>query len=205
MRTIFLALPLLLIGCATERGGSDSSLQATTGSGSHAVAATDSSFAREACQAGAAELHIGKLATRNTRNKEVRALAKKLADNHTQAEKELAAIFARKNLPPEKELAPHLQNSLDRLAGLKGREFDQAFKDQVIQDQESAIELFEKQLQQGSDPDLKAFAQRYLPRFRDQLAMAERLEISTDTGSEPNPTPADVLANPATRPITVPR
>lgn len=200
---VFLISCVILAGCATDRGGLDTDAEVATGSGSQSVGTTDSDFARQACQTGAAEVEIGKLAARNTRNAEVRALAKRLSEDHARAEKELARLFARKGIPPERELAQHRQSSLDRLAGLKGREFDTAFKEQVIADHESSIELFEKQAAQGADPDLKAFAQKHLPHLREHLAQAQRLEIGPDTGAQP--TAADVLGNPATRSITIPR
>src|SRR5687767_9071739 len=99
---ITLAVAALIAGCATNKGGLDSSSQTTIGAGSRTVPAADSSFARQACQAGTAEVEIGKLAARNTKNKEVRALAKKLADDHAKAERELAQLFVRKGMPPEK-------------------------------------------------------------------------------------------------------
>jgi putative membrane protein len=205
---VILSTAFFLVGCTTDQGtstGGTGSSDVAIGSGSHSVAAADSTFAREACQAGAAEVELGKLAARNTRNREVRALARKISEDHARAEKELGQLFARKGLPPEKELAPDLRMSLDRLASLTGREFDQAFKEQVIKDHEKTIELFEKQSEQGTDPDLKAFAQKHLPHLREHLAMAQRLEIASDSRSGAEPTAVDVLGNPATRTPTVPR
>jgi len=205
---VILSATVFFVGCATERatntGGATGS-DVAIGSGSGAVAPADSSFAREACQAGAAEVELGKLAARKTRNREVRALARKISEDHARAEKELSQLFSSKDLPPEKELAADLQTSLDRLAGLTAREFDQAFKEQVIQDHQKAIELFEKQAQQGTDADLKAFAQKQLPHLREHLAAAQRLEVASDTRTGGEPTAADVLGNPVTRTPSVPR
>jgi putative membrane protein len=206
---IAVSLACSIVGCATDRhsasGGSETGSAIATGGGSQTVAAADSSFAREACQTGVAEVELGRLAAKNTRNREVRALARTIAEDHAQAEKELGRLFARKGLPPEKEMAANFRNSLDRLAGLKGAEFDRAFKEQVIEDHENAIELFERQRQDGTDPDLKAFAEKHLPHLREHLATAQQLEISSDGRSKPDPTAADVLANPAVRNLNVPR
>jgi putative membrane protein len=196
----------LAAGCAANRhehmGASASGSESV--SGSAGVAAEDSHFARQACQAGAAEMEIGKLAAQNTRNRDVRRFASTLSKDHARAEKELAAIFARKEIAPEPQLADSFQHSLQRLAEMKGGAFDAAFKEQVIADHEKAIALFEKQAAEGSDSDLKAFAQRRLPHLRDHLEMARALPVSADTeGPVASPDVNTVLQNPGLRTIPV--
>jgi len=199
---IALSLATLLAGCATDQhdgmGAAASGAQSVSGSGT--VASEDSSFARQACQASAAEIEIGRMAKLNTRNKTIRKFAQALSDDHARAEKELSALFARKQMPPEQKLAEDFQHSLQRLAELKGGAFDAAFKAEVIEDHERAIALFEKQAAQGTDPDLKAFAERRLPQLQDHLAMARLLPISSDLdGPTPQPDVNAVLQNPAFR------
>jgi len=198
-----LSLAALVTGCASHResatGRPDSGTAAVAG-GSSSVSSADSSFAAQACQAGSTEMEIGKLAASNTRNASVRRLAKVLAEDHGQAEKELARLFVQKGIPQEKYLAPQFQSSLDRLAQLRDQEFDRAFKQQVIQDHEKAIELFEQQSRDGADPQLKAFAERHLPQLREHLAAARQLEIGVASATEPLPGSANpLLVNPASR------
>ena len=205
--TFFLAV--LACGCATNddsaTGRPDSGSQNVMGSAG-SVTAADTRFATEACQTGVTEVEISKLAAQNTTNPRVRALAKELEQDHARAERQLGKLFARKGIPPEKELAPHYQSSLERLAGLRGAEFDRAFKQQIIQDHKKAIEIFERQVNQGSDPELKAFAKDRLPYLREHLAMAERLETGDDTQAEAFPgSRAPSLAHPSTRGLNVPR
>jgi len=199
---IALCLAGLLAGCATDRhdgmGATADGSQAVSGSAT--VASGDSSFARQACQASAAEIEIGKMAALNTRNKAIRKFAQVLSDDHASAEKELSTLFARKQMPPEAEFAEGFQHSVQRLAELKGGAFDAAFKQQVIEDHEKAISLFERQAEQGTDPDLKAFAERRLPQLQEHLAMARLLPISSDLdGPTPQPDVNAVLQNPAFR------
>lgn len=113
-------------------------------------------------------------------------------------------LFSRKGIPPERELADNLQNSLERLAQLKGGQFDQAFKQQVIEDHEKAIALFQKQAKQGTDMELKAFAEKHLPHLREHLETARALPISSDTKGPPADSVNSILQNPASR-INIPR
>ncbi|HZO83841.1 MAG TPA: DUF4142 domain-containing protein [Verrucomicrobiae bacterium] len=199
---VLLTLASSLVGCATDRdatGRPESGSGVATGAAVQPVSAQDASFAREACQAGATEVEIGKLAARNTSDREVRALARKISEDHADADKELGKLFARKGVPPESELSPNFQRSLDHLASLTGGQFDQAFKQHVIEDYERAIASFEQQAQHGTDPDLRAFAQSHLPHLREHLTAAQRLQVDPNRRDKPEPTAADVLANPAVR------
>ena len=208
-RTLFLLVTaVLFVGCASKRSdmGADSADSGRlTGTGSGTVAPEESSFARQACQAGVAEMEIAKMAARNTKNEAVRSLARKLVEDHAAAEKELNQLFIQKGLRADPKLAENLETSISRLSTLKGGEFDQAFKQQVIEDHEKAIALFEKQAQQGEDPDLKAFAQKHLPHLREHLEMARALPIGSDTDGPSSDASLDqVLQNPATR-LNTPR
>jgi len=208
-RTIFLLFTAALFtGCASNRSdmGADSADSGRlTGTSSGTVAPEESNFARHACQAGVAGMEIGKLAARNTKNEPVRSLARRLVEDHAAAEKELNQLFVQKSLQAEPKLAEHLETSIARLAPLKGGEFDLAFKQQVIEDHEKAIAMFEKQAQEGTDIDLRAFAQKNLPRLREHLEMARALPISSDTeGPSSDASLNQVLQNPATR-LNTPR
>ena len=179
---ITLSLAALAVGCASrsERGAPGTISHTTTGANT-AVATMDSSFARDAVSSGTAEVQMGQLAAKNTKSEAVRKLGEKLVEDHSIANKELEQIVTSKGIQAEKELAPPLKSSLDKLAGLKDSEFDQAFKQQAIQDHEKAIQLFEKEAKQGTDAELKAFAQKHLPHLRDHLAMAQKLEVGGAT------------------------
>jgi len=202
-----LSIVAAVAGCARDQHSG----MGTTGSGSQtlagaAVAAEDSNFAREACQTGTAEMEIGKLAAQNTRTREIRKFARMLSADHAKAEKELGELFSRKGIPPERELAGNYQKSLEQLAGLKGGQFDEAFKEQVIADHEKAIDLFARQAQQGTDSDLRAFAEKRLPQLRSHLEMARQLPISSDSeGPPPEVNPNTIIQNPAIRSTTIPR
>lgn len=180
---VVISLGILIVGCARDHRSGAGAVGTESGriSGSSGTAAPEeASFALEACRTEVTETEIGKLAASNTKNKAVRNLAKRLVKEHTQAEKELEQLFARKGLPRgEAHLAEQLQSSINDLARLKGAAFDRAFKQQVIAEHEKAIESFEHQAKQGADPDLKAFAEKYLLQLRTHLIMAQELDIDS--------------------------
>src|SRR5262245_20016581 len=208
MKQIFIAISLaaFVFGCARERSetGAPATVSQSTAGSSTAVVAEDSNFAHEALAGGTAEVEMGQLAARNTKNEAVSNLGKKIVEDHTMANKELEEIATRKGFQTEKQPPALLKSSLEKLAGLKDREFDQAFKQQAIQDHEKAIQLFEKQAKQGADLELKAFAQKHLPHLREHLTMAQKLEVSSETQTQVDDTTEQI--KPTTPPdTTVPK
>ena len=184
-----ISLAVLAAGCASnkEQGAPDSNSQQVVGGASGTLAAQDATFVREASQGGMAEIKQGQFAAKNAENDAVKQYGQKLVTDHTKANQELKQLATSKGASIPTEIGKH-QASCDRLAALKGREFDQAFKEQTIKDHEEAIRIFEQQTQQGSDAELKAFAQKHLPHLRQHLTMAQQLQVgqaeSTSTTTE---------------------
>jgi len=206
--SLLIILAALIAGCATDRrsgvGSSDSGSEKLGGTDIGSVAPKEADFARKACQSDVTEAEIGKLAASNTRSEAVRNLAKQVVAERTKAEKELSEIFARKGLRPESKLSRNFQNALDRLAVLRGRAFDQSFKQEMIDQNQAAIQIFEDQAAHGSDPDLKTFAQNHLPQLRAQLAAAEQLNLSASEAESPPPSDAGALNSILRAPGAVP-
>jgi putative membrane protein len=193
-----LCLAFVLAGCAQTRNSGG--LAAHETGGAVQVSEMDASFAREACQMGVTEMEIGKLAAQNTKTKEIREFARKLWQERARSEKEVARLLKKKGLPPEGQLAEERLAVIEKLASLKGRQFDEAFKAQVIRDQEKEVAILTEQAERGDDPDLRAFARGRLEWARQTLAQAHALPIG-ESGEEPEVqtgVPA-VLNNPSVR------
>jgi putative membrane protein len=62
-----------------------------------------------------------------------------------------------------------------KLRGVTGTAFDQAYAQGQLQDHRETVELFQKEASSGQDPALKAFAQKTLPILQQHLQMAEAL------------------------------
>jgi putative membrane protein len=169
-------LVFLASGCATNH----QSIGLGNPGGAETGTEADSSFAQEACQTTAMEKEIGRLAETNTRNKELRAFARRLSSDHARAQKELSQLSDRHGTDHDRSVEAPLQAAYDRLATLKGGEFDQAFKDEVIREHERAIGAFERQAASGANPALRAFAEKHLPDLRMHLDQARSLPVRND-------------------------
>jgi len=58
----------------------------------------------------------------------------------------------------------------------KGPAFDKAYVGDMVQDHKEDVADFEKEATSGQDPELKAFAVKYLPVLKQHLSMVEALQ-----------------------------
>lgn len=94
----------------------------------------------------------------------------------TQAMAALMDIAKRKSLtlPPTPDAAD--QAIEKKLSALLGHAFDSANIQVMVQDHQNDVADFRKQSETGQDPDLKAFAAKYLPAIERHLQMAQAAE-----------------------------
>jgi putative membrane protein len=68
------------------------------------------------------------------------------------------------------------QKKLDDLKKLQGRDLDREYDRMQVQAHQEAVDLFTRYSQGGDNNDLKAWAGKTLPRLREHLAMAQKLD-----------------------------
>jgi len=71
-------------------------------------------------------------------------------------------------------------DTYERLVGLTGKSFDEAYLNHEVQCHTKAVAKFEKTSRDLPDGELKQFVQSTLPTLREHLAMAQRM-VPTDT------------------------
>ena len=138
-------------------------------------AVTDQDFVTKAAQAGMAEAQLGKLAENHASDDAVKEFARRMVKDHTAANDKL--MTAAKNVKVAAAAAPdkEAQAAADKLAGLKGADFDKAYMQQMVDDHQKAVSVFEAESKNGADPALKGFAADTLPTLQDHLKMAQSL------------------------------
>lgn len=144
-------------------------------------AASPAEFVRQASAAGLAEVNMGRLAEKQANSDAVKKYARQIVEDHTKANDELNKIADRKRLMPAQSMDAKHQTTADQMAKLSGADFDRHFIQHMISDHEKAIALFQAQAKGGTDPDLKAYAEKTLPKLKDHLKMAQDLNKNTKT------------------------
>ena len=138
-----------------------------------ALSGADKTFATEAAHGGLAEVQMGQLALQKASSPQVKEFAQRMVTDHTQANRDLMQLAKAENLTLPTQVDPKHKGEMDRLSGMSGAAFDAAYMQHMVQDHKKTVADFRKQAQSGSDPDLKAFAQKYLPMIQEHLRAAE--------------------------------
>jgi putative membrane protein len=133
----------------------------------------DQQFVQDASQADATEIAASRVALTNSRDSHVKKFAQQMIVDHTKLSHGMAALVAKKGLT----VTPSADSALvGKLQTLKGREFDQAYVEQIgVEAHQRAVDLFQQESQSGADSQLKAAAAHALPTIRHHLAMAQQL------------------------------
>lgn len=172
---LVLSLAAVPIQAGAAQGSTDSapsSSQAAASKPSHA----DKTFVSKAAADGLAEVESGKLAQQKTSSDDVRQVAQKMIDDHSQANEKLQALASQKNLDLPKQPDSAARKQMSRLESMSGPKFDKAFIKNEEQDHKKAIALFRKEAKSGKDPELKKFASEALPKLESHLESLRALE-----------------------------
>ncbi len=129
----------------------------------------DAEFAIQATVGFMAELEMGKLAIKNGSDKRVRNFGASIVKDHIKADNKLQAIAKVKKISLPATVDTTQQKVIDLLAKNSGKTFDRLYLDNMIQDHEKNIKLYQKASTQLMDPDLRNFAVKNLPTFKRHL------------------------------------
>jgi putative membrane protein len=130
----------------------------------------DKKFIKNAVTSGLAEVQDGQLAEHKG-DAAVQAIGAKMVADHSQANAQLNAILAGKGLAAPTSVTSKQAETTTELQELSGDAFDTAYLKGQKQAHEHAIKLFETEATDGTDPDLKSFAQATLPTLQMHLQM----------------------------------
>jgi putative membrane protein len=155
-RTLFCTVAVLLSGCVAHPNPS--------------LGTADNSFIMQAASGGMAEVALGQMAQQKSENPVIRQFAAEMVADHTPADKELMAIAAKKNVVPPSSPDAARSAVATQLSALSGTAFDQQYLSSQRQDHELQIKLYTDEAQTGTDPELRAFAAKYLPILQRHLA-----------------------------------
>jgi putative membrane protein len=139
------------------------------------VSAGDRRFVEEAAAGGQAEVSDGQLAQEKGASNEVKQFGSKMVSDHSQANSELMQIAQSKGITPPSHPTRSEMRAEKQLDRLSGSAFDRQYAKEQVADHQKTIALFQKEANSGTDPDLKAFANKLLPKLQQHLQMAESL------------------------------
>ena len=131
---------------------------------SPAVSPADKLFMKKAAKGGMMEVAMGKVAEQKGQSEDVKSFGKRMVTDHSKANDELKKIAAEKNVKlPAKE--PTVSWSSDK-----------AYMDMMVKDHEKDLAEFKQEANNGSDPDVKKFADDTAKVVQEHLDLAKETQ-----------------------------
>ncbi len=137
--------------------------------------ASDKAFVRDAAEASAMEIELGKLAEERGSSDAVKDFGKRMVEDHTKASEELKRAAARANIPVPADTSRKSKKAREKLSKLSGPDFDRAYMKMMVSDHKSDVKAFERESRSGAIPELKGFAGSMLPTLEEHYKLAEQL------------------------------
>ena len=165
----FAAVAALLIAAPSA------SFAASVVNNSDSVSASAKSFLTDAIKGDASEIKLGQLAEKNGGSSGVKDFGKTLVTDHTKAEQQAKATAEQVGVNAPAEPTNSAQQEYDKLAKMKGADFDKEFVSHMVKDHKKDIANFQKQADAKNGP-VSQLAQQQLPTLQKHLQIAQSLQ-----------------------------
>ena len=121
----------------------------------------------KAAKGGMMEVAMGRQAEQNGKSDDVKSFGKRMVTDHSKANDELKLIAEKKGVKlPSKE--PNEKWSSDK-----------AYMDMMVKDHEKDLAEFQDEAKNGSDPDVKKFAEDKIKVIEDHFENAKQITQKT--------------------------
>jgi putative membrane protein len=195
MKNIFLIILIAVIGVSTacnrtrgnqssSSGSSDNAAQSQAPSGTGGgqdksqtgggqLSSADRDFIINAAKGGKAEVELGTLASEHAQNPAVKQFGRRMVTDHSEANAKLQQIAQQKGISLPTDLPDDAQQLKQQLTSAQGMQFDKTYIQNMVQDHQKDVAEFQKEAEEGQDPDIKNFAATTLPTLKQHLQLAE--------------------------------
>jgi putative membrane protein len=138
--------------------------------------AADFNFVGQANLGAPFQVDSGRIAETKSTRAAIRSYAHLMVTSHIPVVDALNAILRRKGITPSNTLLHGAYDAmLFTLSADHGTAFDQNYVNGQVEYQKGNAALFQQEIQNGSDPDLRQFARETLPKIEDHLQRALKL------------------------------
>ncbi|HUC82794.1 MAG TPA: DUF4142 domain-containing protein [Flavisolibacter sp.] len=148
---------------ATESGDANNTTGSTTATTKTPLSAQDSTFVMKAAMGGMMEVESGNVAQQNGNHDRVKSFATMMVNDHSKANSELMALVSGRGITLPTALPQDMQSHMEEMKKMKGAAFDKHYMGMMVNDHQKTITDFQSQANNGSDPELKAWAAKTLP------------------------------------------
>jgi len=124
----------------------------------------DKAFMKKAARGGIIEVAMGNLADQNGQSEDVKSFGKRMVTDHSKANEELKSIAEKKGVKlPSKEPSEKWSS-------------DKAYMNMMVKDHEKDLAEFQDEAANGSDTDVKKFAEDTAKVVQEHLDLAKQTQ-----------------------------
>lgn len=163
-------------GTSAPMSKAKSDMKTATAADPSKVSASDGRLIVDLAQANMAEVESGKLALEKSSDPATKKFAQMMIDDHSAALGEVEKLATSKNVTLPSGPSVMQKTKATGLKALSGNLFDKEYaKHAGVGAHESTVKLLKKIQKDGKDADLKALADKLLPKVEGHLAEAKTL------------------------------
>ena len=129
------------------------------------LSAKDKRFINKAAEGGMMEVEGGRMATQNAKHNEVKRFGERMVTDHSKANDELKSIASSKGV--------QLPSSGKSMGKWKN---DKDYMDMMVKDHEKDLAEFQAEAKDGSDPEVKKFANKTSKIIEKHLNLAKEVQ-----------------------------
>jgi putative membrane protein len=139
---------------------------------------SDDSFVRSAVGANLDEVELGRLADSISTTASVKEFGRMMMTDHQQAMDELRTLANRKSISFTEAPFESTGTQAHSFRSMQGLTFDTAYLSSQITGHQNNITLFQWEIDNGKDSEVKAYATKYLPKLQEHLGKAQELKAA---------------------------
>ena len=175
------------MGGNMNAGGNMNSNMAMSSNMGGTMTVSDTEFAAMAAQGSTAEIQMSQLAEQKSTNKDVQKFARQMIKDHTKANNNLMKVASKKQMTlPTTPNADQMQ-MMSQLQAASGAEFDRLYIQLAgVQAHQMMQGLYQSEINNGTDAEIKSFARKTLPTVQKHLRMAQEMANGGMTGGNMN-------------------
>jgi len=140
------------------------------------VNGTDSYFMQQASYSNNAEISAGAIAASKGNYDSIRAFGSMMVSDHGNAQSDLSSLAASLNMTVPSTADSAHQAMAVYLQTLSGETFDTAYINAQVKDHMAAIAIFQQELSDGNNQEIKRYANTYLPIIQMHLQEAQSIQ-----------------------------
>ena len=182
LKLLIMAIPIVMMSCGGQQNrnadnnkDNDSTVLGSDTTNRNAVVVDnkdndgmngsnrDENFIEDAVSGGLMEVELGRYAQQNAQNPRVRNFGAMMVRDHSKANEELKSILTQKNITVPTTMKDKHHDSMTDIQKKTGTDFDKDYISEMVDDHEKDVDKFKKMAEDGTDPELKAFAAKTLP------------------------------------------